>query len=79
MFYGAGNEKHQFETGYFVHHRIVSAVKKVDFVNNTMSYTVQRGHWCNAIILNVHVTSEERSDDSKDSFMEIGAGFLSFA
>ena len=29
---------------------------------------VQRGHWCNIIVLNVDVTSEEKSDDSKDSF-----------
>ena len=56
-------------TGYFVHHRIVSAVKKVDFVSDTTSYTVLRGSWCNIIVLNVHVTSEERSDDSKGSFI----------
>jgi len=28
-----------------------------------------RGRWCNIIILNEHATSEEKSDDSKDSFM----------
>jgi len=31
-----------------------------------MSYIVLRGSWCNIIVLNVHVTSEEKSDDSKD-------------
>ena len=35
-----------------------------------MSYIVLRGHWCNIIILNVHAPSEEKSDDSKDSFYE---------
>ena len=35
-----------------------------------MSYTVLRGRWCNIIILNVHAPSEEKSDDSKDSFYE---------
>jgi len=35
-----------------------------------MSYIVLRGHWCNIIVLNVHVPSEEKGDDSKDSFYE---------
>jgi hypothetical protein len=48
----------------------VSAVKKRDFVSDTMSYIVLRGRWCNIIVLNVHVPSEEKSDDSNDSFFE---------
>ena len=35
-----------------------------------MSYIVLRGHWCNIIVLNVHAPSEDKSDDSKDSFYE---------
>jgi hypothetical protein len=35
-----------------------------------MSYVVLRGHWCNIIVLNVHATSKEKSDDSKDKFYE---------
>jgi len=54
----------------FVHHRIVSAVKRVQFVSDRMSYTVLRGCWCNVIVQNVHAPSEEKSDDSKDSFYE---------
>ena len=33
-----------------------------------MPYIVLRGWWCNIIVLNVRAASEEKSDDSKDSF-----------
>jgi len=68
FFYGKGNENHQLGTGFFVHFRIVSAVKRVEFVSDRLSYIVLRGCWCNIIVLNVHAPSEEKSDDSKDSF-----------
>jgi len=55
---------------HFVHHRLESAVKRVECVSYRMSYIVQRGHWCNIIVLNVHAPSEEKDDDSKDSFYE---------
>jgi hypothetical protein len=54
---------------FFAHHRLVSAVKKVDFVSDMMSCIVLRGRWCN-IVLIVHVPSEEKSDESNDSFFE---------
>jgi exonuclease III len=54
----------------FVHHRIVSAVKIVEVVSDSLSYIVLRGHWCNIIVSNVHVPSEEKSDDSKGRFYE---------
>jgi hypothetical protein len=63
FFYGKGNENHQLGTRFFVHHRIVSTVKRVEFVSNRVSYIVLRGCWCNIIVLNVHAPREEKRDD----------------
>ena len=70
FFYGKGSKNHQVGTEYFVHHRIVSEVKTVEFLSDMMSYIVLKGCWCNIIVLNVHAPSEEKSDDSKDSSCE---------
>jgi exonuclease III len=43
FFYGKGNENRQLGTGFFVHQRIVPAVKKGEFVSDRMSYIVLRG------------------------------------
>jgi hypothetical protein len=53
------------ETGLFVHRRIVSAVKRAEFVSDRPSYIVLRGRWRNIILLNVRAPSEEKSDESK--------------
>ena len=53
-----------------VHHQIKSAVKRVEFVSDRMSYVVLRGRWCNIILLNVHAPSEMKNDYSKDRFYE---------
>ena len=42
----------------------------VEFVSDRVSYIVLRGRWCNIIVLNVHAPSEDKNDDSKDSFCE---------
>jgi len=46
-------KNHELGTGIFVHHRIVSAVKRVEIVSDRMSYIVLRGRWYNIIVLNV--------------------------
>jgi hypothetical protein len=35
-----------------------------------MSYIVWRGRWCNILFLNAHAPTEEKNDDTKDSFYE---------
>ena len=53
----------------FVHHRLVSAVEREEFVSDTILHLVLRGRRYNIIALNVHAPSEEKSGYSKDRFM----------
>ena len=43
---------------------------RIEFVSEKMSYIALRGRWFNIIVLDVHGPSEEKSDDSKDIFLE---------
>jgi hypothetical protein len=54
---------------FSLHHRIVSTVKRAEFVGEIMSHIVLTGRWCKIIVLNVHTTSEEKSDDLKTVLM----------
>jgi hypothetical protein len=47
---------------------IISAVKKVQFVSDRMSYIILRGRWCDIILLNVHALTDDKTDDMKNSF-----------
>jgi exonuclease III len=79
LFYGQGNGDHQLGTGFVVHKIIVSAVRRVEFISDRMSYTILRGRWCNIIVLNVHAPCEDKVDDVKTSFcVEQGRVFVQF-
>jgi hypothetical protein len=39
---------------------LITAVKRVEFVNNRMSCIVLRGRWFNIIVLNMHAPYEEK-------------------
>jgi hypothetical protein len=54
----------------FEHKRIISAVKRVEFVGDRMSYIILRGCWFHVIVLNVHAPAEDKIDDVKGSFYE---------
>jgi hypothetical protein len=53
-----------------VHKRIISAVNRFEYIRDRMSYIILRGRWCYIIILIVHVPTEYKTDDVKDSFSE---------
>jgi exonuclease III len=70
FFYGQGNGDRQLRTGFFVHKRIVSAVRRVEFISDRMLYILLRGRWSNIVVLNVHATCEDKGGDEKDSYYE---------
>jgi hypothetical protein len=45
FFYGKGKENNELGAGFFVHKEIISAVKKIQFVSDRMSYIILRGRW----------------------------------
>jgi hypothetical protein len=63
-----------WEQDFFVHDRIVSAVKRAEFVSDRMSYIVLRGCWRYIIVLNVYTPSGKKSDDAIRVFMSFTAG-----
>jgi hypothetical protein len=68
--YGKGNENHEFGTGFFVHKRIISALKEVEYVSGKMTRITLRGRWFHIIVLNLHAPTEDKIDYVKNSFYE---------
>jgi hypothetical protein len=50
--------------------RITSAVTRVEFVSDRMSYIAIRGRWCRIFVLNVHIPREDKIYNVNDSFYE---------
>jgi hypothetical protein len=78
FFYGKGNENNELGTGFFVHKRMISAVRGVKFVSDRISYIILRGRWFHIIVLNVHAPTEDKIDDVKDSYKELERIFDKF-
>jgi exonuclease III len=70
FFYRKGKEYRDLGTGSFVHKRIVSAVKRVEFVSDRMSYIILRGRWYHINVLNVYVPKGDKVDYVNDSLYE---------
>ena len=64
LFYEKGNKNHQMGKGVFVHDGLVSAVKSVELVSNTVSCIGLRVRLCKIIVPSAHAPTEEKSDDS---------------
>jgi len=62
--------KPPFGSKFFVRHRVVTAVQRVQVFSDRMSYIVLRGRCCDIIVLNAQVKTQEKSDDSKHRFYE---------
>jgi hypothetical protein len=55
---------------FFVHKKIILAIKRVEFVSDRMLYIILRGRWFHIIVLNVHAQIKDKIDNIEDSSYE---------
>jgi exonuclease III len=79
FFCGKGNGNRQLITRFFLHHEVVSAVKRFEFVNNRLSYIVLRVRWCNIFVLNVLAPIEQKVTFRQQFLRRIRARFRAFS
>jgi hypothetical protein len=66
----SGMNWYRFLLLLLVHKRIISAVKRVEFASDRMSYMILRDRWCDVTLMGVRAPTENKIDDVKDSFYE---------
>jgi hypothetical protein len=54
----------------FAHEGIKSAVDRIMFISDRISYIILRGLWCDIIVLNVRAPREDKINDVKVRFYE---------
>jgi hypothetical protein len=47
--------------------KIMSEIKKVEFVSDNTSCVLLRGRWCDITVLKVRAPTEDKTDDLKDN------------
>jgi hypothetical protein len=51
-----------------VHKGIISAVKRVKYASDRMSYIILKGHWGHIIVMNVNAPKGDKIYDVRNSF-----------